>query len=226
MATPIITDELRKKYTQFQISKLENHVPILKPCNYCGNIFDAQSYVFRPTAIYTRINEFCSSICIRIGAGKKNKKIFREYICEYCNNPYTPTRSKVHQKFCSKLCYSNSLKNISRPEMQRWIHKITPPTNSISKQEIIWLEQFDITHYQHLIKINNRSYRVDGYDQKTNTIYEFLGSFWHGNPEIYSPTDINPRNKKSFGQLYQETMNRLNLFETSGYNVVYYWNNR
>ena len=33
-------------------------------------------------------------------------------------------------------------------------------------------------------------YIVDGYDSKTNTIYEFNGDFWHGNPNIYNLTDL------------------------------------
>ena len=33
-------------------------------------------------------------------------------------------------------------------------------------------------------------------------------SFWHGNPNIFAPELVNYRNKKTFGQLYKETMER------------------
>jgi hypothetical protein len=39
---------------------------------------------------------------------------------------------------------------------------------------------------------------VDGYDENTNTVYEYLGDYWHGNPEKFYPKDINRDCKKTF----------------------------
>jgi hypothetical protein len=223
-----ITQQLLEKYTKFQIDKLRNHAPIMKHCNECGQVFDAKSYVFRPTAIYERENEFCSQLCLEHGRGKKNRIHFRsQFICEFCHNTFTPkNKNKVHQKYCNHNCYTNSLKGKSRPEVQNWIHKINPPKGSISNSEIKWLEQFELTHTQYLISINDKTYRVDGFNQKTNTIYEFLGSFWHGNPEIYNHNEINPVCKKSYKELYDNTIHRLTTFESAGYNVMYEWSSR
>jgi hypothetical protein len=70
-------------------------------------------------------------------------------------------------------------------------------------------------------------YKADGYCKQTNTIYEFLGDFWHGNPSLirYAPENINPRNNKSFGQLYQATQYRKENIMKLGYNYIEIWEN-
>lgn len=221
-----ITENLESKYTKFQLNKLRNHKPIIKRCNLCSSEFDAKSYIFRPTAIYERENEFCSPDCRKMGAGRKNKKVFKDYICVNCNLEFTPHKSKPHQNYCSHKCYTNHLKGSARPEVYKWIHKITPPKNSVSKSETDWVKQFDITHTQYLIKVNNKHYRVDGFNENTNTVYEYLGSFWHGNPEIYNPTDINPVCKRPYGKLYEDTLKRIQTLEGMGYTVVFKWGSR
>jgi len=223
---PKITDEMRQKYTQYQINKILNHAPVMKRCDVCDDEFDALSYVFRPTAIYTRINKCCSKKCKDIFVGQKNKKIIKQYICDYCNTEFIPHKSKPHQKFCNHMCYTKSISGVSRPDVQQWIHKIKPPKNSISKSELEWLSQFTITHYQCPITIDRRTFRVDGYNEHTNTIYEYLGSFWHGNPSIYNEHDIHPVCKQTFGDLFKKTTDRIKLFENNGYTVVYTWSER
>lgn len=98
-------------------------------------------------------------------------------------------------------------------------------SNKISKPEIQWLDSLNILSEfrQFKIKINGKLYKVDGYEPETNTILEFLGNIWHGNPKIYDPNGINPISKKSFGELYTKTMERINLFKENGYNVFYIW---
>lgn len=53
---------------------------------------------------------------------------------------------------------------------------------------------------------------MDGYCQKTNTIYEFHGDMWHGNPRIFE-SDIccSPFSDLTAGRLYQKTIERENL---------------
>jgi len=73
------------------------------------------------------------------------------------------------------------------------------------------------------IPIGESSIQVDGYCKSTNTIYEFHGDFWHGNPEKYNSEEINPTTKKSFGELYKKTLNREELIRTLGFNLVVMW---
>ncbi len=73
--------------------------------------------------------------------------------------------------------------------------------------------------------INGKKYRVDAFDSTTNTIYEFYGDFWHGNPKVYNPTDINWRNKISFAELYDKTLLRENIYLAANYKVISIWEN-
>jgi hypothetical protein len=66
-------------------------------------------------------------------------------------------------------------------------------------------------------------YRADGYCKDTNTIYEFHGDFWHGNPNIYSSDTIHPVKGKSMGVLYQQTIRREQQIKELGYNLVVIW---
>jgi len=65
---------------------------------------------------------------------------------------------------------------------------------------------------------------VDGF--KDGVIYEFLGDFWHGNPEKYSDmTKVNVISNKSYNQLYQETIDRFKYLSNRGYIIKYIWEN-
>ena len=78
---------------------------------------------------------------------------------------------------------------------------------------------------QKRIKINNKIYIVDGYNPKTNTIYEFLGDYWHGNIAVYNENDYNFNKKKTFGSLYKETMRRIKNIQKAGYKLIIMWEN-
>lgn len=47
-----------------------------------------------------------------------------------------------------------------------------------------WLNLINIPKEKRQITISilNKKYKVDAFDDTTNTIYEFYGDFWHGNP--------------------------------------------
>jgi hypothetical protein len=96
---------------------------------------------------------------------------------------------------------------------------------SISKPEIEWLDCLNILeeNRQKRIKIKNKIFKVDGFDPETNTVYEFYGDFWHGNPSRYLSEDINLANKRSFGDLYHATIEREELLKSAGYNLITIW---
>jgi hypothetical protein len=66
---------------------------------------------------------------------------------------------------------------------------------------------------------------VDGYNKQTNTIYEFQGDFWHGNPDVYDLDTINNKLNISFRELYDKTLEKIHKLEDMGYNVIYIWEN-
>jgi hypothetical protein len=97
----------------------------------------------------------------------------------------------------------------------------------ISKLEVQWLDILNIPEENRhkLFKINGRIIKVDAYDPITNTIYEFYGDYWHGNPNVYPPHDLNDNSKKTFGELYQLTIERELFLKSEGFNINTIWEN-
>lgn len=95
-------------------------------------------------------------------------------------------------------------------------------SNNVSNSELVWLNSIGVPERQVILNIHGKKFRVDGFDPKTNTVYEFLGDFWHGNPEKYDKDDINCVNYRSFGNLYNDTFKRIETLKQQ-YNVVYIW---
>ena len=56
--------------------------------------------------------------------------------------------------------------------------------------------------------LNGTYYRADGYYAPTKTIYEYYGDFWHGNPTVFNLNESNNITHKTFGQLYQYTIEK------------------
>lgn len=65
--------------------------------------------------------------------------------------------------------------------------------------------------------------KVDGYCKKTNTVYEFHGDYWHGNPKIYPSNELHPILGCTYSELYRRTLERDNLIRSMGYNLVTMW---
>jgi len=93
----------------------------------------------------------------------------------------------------------------------------------ISKGEIEFLNYYKI-------QPNNRQkyifpYKVDGYDPQTNTIYEFLGDYYHGNPIKFDHKKYNKICHKTYGDLYNKTFFKLKNLKMMGYSIKYIWEN-
>lgn len=100
-----------------------------------------------------------------------------------------------------------------------------------SKKAINWLNgimEKNHIHIQHAenggeYKIPKTKYLADGYYQSTNTIYEFDGDIYHGNPNIYDPEKINPMLNRPNKILYQQTLKRNEIIKKLGYNLICIW---
>lgn len=96
----------------------------------------------------------------------------------------------------------------------------------ISEPEKEWLDSFNITLENRNIRLPGLGQkRVDGYDATTNTVYEFYGDYWHGNPIKFKSDDINKSTSCTFGQLYKQTIDKEKLIKNNGYNLVTIWEN-
>jgi hypothetical protein len=74
--------------------------------------------------------------------------------------------------------------------------------------------------------IPGTKYRADGFCKDTNTIYEFHGDVYHGNPQLFSPNaKCHPYNDKTAGELYKATVEREQQIKQLGYNLVVMWEN-
>lgn len=95
----------------------------------------------------------------------------------------------------------------------------------ISYKEINFLNYLNMPDTKDHRQVKLSGKKVDGYDSITNTIYEFFGDYWHGNPVIYPQDDMNKAVKKSYGELYKKTMARLDFLYNKGYKIKYIWEN-
>lgn len=100
----------------------------------------------------------------------------------------------------------------------------------LSKEEDAWLNKLQITKravpIQGFTDPNTKRktiYIVDGYDPNTNTVLEFCGDYWHGNPLKYNQLMYDKRLKKTYGQLYKETIQRFYVLHCLGYKVMFVW---
>jgi hypothetical protein len=68
-------------------------------------------------------------------------------------------------------------------------------------------------------------YYLDGYCESNRTIYEFLGCYWHGCQQCYTPTTFNPVRQNSMKKIYNQTMYRLKKIQQMRPNdkLVYIW---
>lgn len=133
----------------------------------------------------------------------------------YCkNNIKVNIICKIHGEFAQKP--EHHLRESDCPRCAR---------KNNSKLENEWLSLFNISNQyrQFKIKINDLTYKVDGFDPNTHTVYEFYGDFWHGNPERFNHSDTNMIVHKTFGELYNQTFAKENNLRSAGYQIVSIW---
>lgn len=127
----------------------------------------------------------------------KNSKTKVEIIC--------PQHGKFEQipndHLCGKGC-SNCTYRISKPEIE-FLNYNNIPMDCRQKRMI--------------------PYIVDGYDPKTNTVYEFLGDYWHGNLARFNPNKIHPKRKITYKILNRETFNKFDKLKQLGVKIKYIW---
>lgn len=88
---------------------------------------------------------------------------------------------------------------------REWLSKVLVPDEPANRQ----------------VRIPGSTYVADGF--VNNTVYEFYGKFWHGEPRVYSPEYLNTRNGRHMGSLYVETLERQRRILELGYELKYVW---
>jgi len=97
----------------------------------------------------------------------------------------------------------------------------------VSKESQRWLDSLDIKddpdHREVNGLIKGKNYSVDGYDPITKTVYEYHGDYWHGNPDKYDPDDVNPTNGRTYGELYERTVEKRQRLIDAGFQYIEIW---
>lgn len=169
-------------------------------CKLCSNTarsMGISKFIEKAKTIHGDRYDYSESIYIRCGI---KIKIF----CNRCHG-YFIQEPRVH--LSGKGCFACGL------------------SNTISRVETKWLDSLNIPlelrNYK--IKQSGESFNVDGFDPETNTVYEFYGDYWHGNPQKFAPNEINPSNKKSFGQLHRATILKEEKLKQLGFKIISMW---
>lgn len=104
---------------------------------------------------------------------------------------------------------------------------------SYSKAAIEWLQFIAlrdgifIQHAENLGEyvLPSLNIRVDGYCASNNTVYEYYGDIWHGNPDLFAESERCGPSSKTAGELLTKTINRETLITQAGYNLICIWEN-
>lgn len=165
------------------------------------------------------------------------------------NEEFIEKANKVHNNFYiyDKVVYKGALKNVIIECPEHGDFPQTPGNhlrdygcpycanrNCYSKVAIKWLNSIDpnIQHAENggeyrIIKLDGTYFKADGYCKETNTVYEFHGDVFHGNPDLFEPnTKCHPFNKDiTAKELYDKTIEREEYIKSLGYNLVVMWEN-
>jgi len=115
-------------------------------------------------------------------------------------------------------CPSCSLGGVSKGQLQ-WLSYCS------SKDALDIIYKGGKHNREETFKINGKLYRADGYCSNTNTIYEFLGCWYHGCNKCgkFEESRIHPWKNMTMKELNEEFQQRKRVFEENGYIVVFIW---
>ena len=146
---------------------------------------------------------------------------FKKEILEYCHSDVDILRKgimKLREDFIelenidplryttiASVCMSIFRSNYMPNKTIAIVPEYNKP-NKFSKISIMWLEYLSNgLKIQHALKkgekklvIGNKTYYVDGFCEKTNTVYEFYDCFWHGCPKCFKPNIVKSSNQKKW----------------------------
>jgi hypothetical protein len=196
-----------KEHGEFNVSP-NNHLRG-KGCRKCGTIKMANSKI------------------------KPYKKYYDEFIKLYNDNyDYSCVEWKGSSYPISILCKKHGL-FIVVPYLHQRGKGCPKCSNQHSKISIQWLTYMEIKYSVKIIHAQNQGeylipnsrYKADGYSESINTIFEFHGDFWHGNPILYDKNKVNIRLGLTFGELHEKTLQKSNFIRENGYNLIEIWEN-
>ena len=168
------------------------------------------------------------------------KKALHDYVKEGNVEGLTKLEDGQGDPFCNATVAGSALdiflnlfyKDKSIPAFNNNVNRM----NRAGKKALEWLLYNNISQFEKEVIVNERketkdgkkyiekhTWHVDGYDEKTKTMYEFSECYFHGCPKCYHPDDENKKIHRRMGMLYADTMARNKALEQKGYKVVHCW---
>lgn len=150
---------------------------------------------------------------------------------DYSDTKYTKAREKA-----SMRCVPHNYRFEQTPNKhlcgEEGCHKCQK--QGCSKKQLAWIAYLEETTEGGTIhhKMNGGEflipgtrYHADGWRPSTNTIYEFHGTLWHGHPSHpdYIEDEPHPVIKKTWGQVYKNTLKKEQKIIELGFNLVVMW---
>jgi hypothetical protein len=168
-------------------------------CSYCyGNMRSGRErFIEKSNSIHHNVYDYS---LVEYKNAKTKVTIICKYHGRFLQEPQVHLKGRGCPQ-CKRACYS------SKPEKE-WLNSLN----------------LNLDKQKHLT-INNTKYIVDGFDSLNNTIYEFYGDYFHGNPLKYKFYYFNEVMNKSFGELYDRTIERERIFRNAGFKVISIWEN-
>ncbi len=176
---------------------------VYKVCVNCGKTFYAPKNRAEKSIA-------CSVECHN--AYQRRNKI--HLICENCGKEFLRSPSFAGQKYCSLECRNKS------PEFQKRLISMN------EKQNKMYPNKFEVAAYSLMDSLGikyekqytiNGKFTVDAFVPDKNTVVQFDGDYWHGNPEKYK--DFDKRQKKRMALDKSQDA----YLETIGIKVIRIW---
>lgn len=153
------------------------------------------------------------------------KLLNKEWLCEqhHCKKRSISDISSELGITVAGLCYRFKKFKININYITGFSFKCSQWLDEIILKQNIFIQHIHNSSGEFVIP--NTKMRVDGYCQQTNTIYEFYGDYFHGNPKIYDEMFMTFFHKTA-GELYKQTLKRENIIKSLGYNLVTIWESK
>ncbi len=125
---------------------------------------------------------------------------------------YMHTRKSSHCQYCAPSYVQSDI-------AVEWL-------KAISKKHGVYIQHAKnegeyIVEYR--FEKKNKTLKLDGYCDETDTAYEFYGDYFHGNPLIYGLSEAKVFGRTTHKALYLKTCERQAILLSLGIRVVYVW---
>lgn len=95
--------------------------------------------------------------------------------------------------------------------------------DNVSKAEMKWLTAVGVPNNPEHRQVPIVGSRMKADGMIGQTVYEFFGTYWHGDPRKYAPDSVNVKNGHRMGGLYLDTLEKQRRIRELGYELKFVW---